>query len=281
MTDAGNEQQRDYWNGKDSREWVVEADRFDAMLAPFADLLLDAAAPTSTDRVLDVGCGNGATTLAAARRAAQGEAVGFDISEPMLGVARERAAAEGLSHARFVLGDAQTDALDGPYDSVISRFGIMFFADPVAAFTNLRDALAPGGRATFVCWQSVPANPWVMVPTAAILEHVPPPEMLAPDTPGPFRFCESGSLDAVLGAAGFVDVRSTGHRQPMLLGGPSTYEDAVEFVVGGGMTRRALGDAPEDVRARALDAMRDALVPYRVDEGIRLDAAVWLVEASR
>ena len=285
MTESANQEQRDYWNGPDSSEWVVEADRFDAMLAPWGERVLDAGALAAGERVLDVGCGNGATTLAAAARVGapngdgDGEATGFDISAAMLEVARSRAAAQGAGNARFVVGDAQTDPLGGPYDVVISRFGIMFFADPVAAFANIRSALVPGGRAAFLCWRSMFDNEWVMVPTGAALEHVPAPEPPPPDAPGPFRFGAEGSLAAALTAAGFSDVTSDALDAPMLLGGPSSFEEAYEFIAGGGMTRRVLGTAPDEAKTGALAAMRDALVPFATDDGIRMNAAVWLVRA--
>jgi len=277
MTNGENAEQREYWNGDNSREWVVEADRFDGMLAPFSDILLEAAAPADGDRVLDIGCGNGATTLAAARRVGSGAVTGFDISAPMLDVARGRASSLGMDNTTFTLGDAQTDALDGPYDVVVSRFGIMFFADPGAAFANIRSAITSGGRAAFLCWRPMAENEWMSVPTAAALEHLPPPEVPAPDAPGPFRFCEAGSLPTMLEEAGFVDVSSEAIDTPVLLGGPGTFDEACAFLEGNGVTRRLLGDAPADVRARALEAMRDALVPFRTDDGVSLNGAVWLV----
>ena len=287
MTESANQEQREYWNSSDSREWVMEADRFDAMLAEWGERVLDAGALAAGERVLDVGCGNGATTLGAAARVGppksagegDGEATGFDISEPMLEVARSRAAARGTANARFVVGDAQTDPLGGPYDVAISRFGIMFFADPVAAFANIRSALVPGGRAAFLCWRSMFDNEWVMVPTGAALEHVPAPEPPPPDAPGPFRFGAEGSLAAALTAAGFSDVTSDALDAPMLLGGPSSFDEAYEFIAGGGMTRRVLGAAPDEAKIQALAAMRDALVPFATDDGIRMNAAVWLVRA--
>jgi SAM-dependent methyltransferase len=279
MAPDANEQQREYWNGDESREWVVESDRFDAMLAPFVDLLLGAASLADDDHVIDIGCGNGATTLAAARRVGDGDATGFDISAPMVGVAQRRAASLDVSNARFTLGDAQVDALGGPYDVAMSRFGIMFFADPVAAFTNIRSALAPGARAAFLCWRPMIDNEWMFVPTAAALALVPPPDLPGPDAPGPFRFGEAGSLASTLEDAGFVDVSSESIDTAMLLGGPGTFDEACAFLEGNGITRRVLGDAPADLRQRAIAAMRDALAPFQTDEGVRMNGAVWLVRA--
>ena len=159
----------------------------------------------------------------------------------------------------------------------MSRFGIMFFADSVAAFANIRAALTPGGRATFLCWRSALDNEWVAVPSGVLLQHLPPPGPAGANDPGPFRFCEDGSLAAALSEAGFGDVCSEAVDASMLLGGPCSFDDAVAFISEGGMTRRLLGDAPEEAVGPALDALRDALEPYRTDEGIRMNAAVWLV----
>lgn len=285
MTESANQEQREYWNGSDSHEWIVEADRYDAMLAPYGETVLDAAELTGGEHVLDVGCGGGATTLGAAARVGasdgdgDGDAVGFDISAPMLEVARTRASARGISNARFMLGDAQTDALGGPYDIAISRFGIMFFADPVAAFANLRSALAPGGRVALLCWRPMLDNEWIVVPTAAALEHVPPPEPPPPNSPGPFRFGEEGSLGAALAAAGFTEVTSDAVDGPMLVGGPGSFDDAYDFLKGSGITRRVLSDAPDEAKTQAFAAMRDALLPFATDEGVRMNGAMWLVRA--
>jgi SAM-dependent methyltransferase len=251
------------------------------MLEDFGSTLLDAAALGSGERVLDVGCGNGATTLgAAALVGTDGEATGFDLSAPMLDVARRRVADRGVGNARFVRGDAQTEALGGPYDAAISRFGIMFFADSAAAFRNIRASLRPGGRVTFLCWRSLPENDWMLVPVSAILAHVPAPELPAPDSPGPFRFADEGSLDAVLRDAGFEGVASEAIDALPLVGGPGSLDDAVRFVSHSGIARRALGEADGDLRTRALDAVREAMAPYVTDEGVRMRGAVWLVRAT-
>jgi SAM-dependent methyltransferase len=280
VTDPTNEQQREYWNGSDSREWVDDADTYDATLAPFKDLLLAAATPAPGERVLDIGCGNGATTLAAAGLVGDGTALGVDLSAPMLEVARSRAAAGGHRNARFVVADAQIDPLEGPHDVAVSRFGIMFFEDPVAAFRNIRGALKPGGRVAFVCWRAMLENEWLAVPNGALLQHLPPPEPPGPSAPGPFRFCDEGSLSSVLGTAGFTDASAEAVDAPMLVGGPGSIDDALAFVLRSGMARGLLANASDDQRRRATDAARDALVPYQTDRGVELNGAVWVVRAQ-
>ena len=151
-----NSDQSRSWNGPTGEHWAAEAERYDAMLAPFVGPIVAAAAPQPGEAVLDVGCGNGALALAFAEQVAPGGRVtGVDLSEPMLAEARRRADAAGRGDVTFVRADAQTAALPGPFDVVVSRFGVMFFDDPTAAFTNLAASLRPGGRIVFVCWQDL------------------------------------------------------------------------------------------------------------------------------
>jgi ubiquinone/menaquinone biosynthesis C-methylase UbiE len=168
-----NTDMAEYWNGRPADVWVTEAERFDSMLAPFGRRLLTAAVLEPGERVLDVGCGNGAVSLEAARAVAPGGLVtGIDLSAPMLGVARRRAEEQGMD-IDFVQRDAQTASFDQPFDVVVSRFGVMFFDDPEVAFANLAKAARSGGRLSFVCWQEMFANEWIAVRNlSSDLRHV-------------------------------------------------------------------------------------------------------------
>jgi SAM-dependent methyltransferase len=168
---SANEQQAEHWNGSEDGHWVAHADRYDRQLAPFADALFERIKLTPSDRILDVGCGCGATTIAAANFASR--AVGVDLSQAMLAVARERARTSGLTNTEFMLADAQTYPFESEsFDIVISRFGVMFFDDTTAAFANLRSSMVAGGRLAFVCWQPLEANEWLLVPGLAAAQHV-------------------------------------------------------------------------------------------------------------
>jgi SAM-dependent methyltransferase len=279
MLRMSNAEQVEYWNGPEGQHWVDREAQFDAMLAPFIDRILDAAGIQPTDRVLDIGCGNGATSRAAAARA--GSVVGVDISAPMIERARSQAAAAGITNLEFIQADAQEHSFRAEFDVIVSRFGVMFFADPVAAFTNLASALVPGGRLAFACWQDLLANEWVAVAGMTLIPIVGPPDMPPPDAPGPFAFADRGRVADILDSAGFSGVEFDDVQIPLLLGGGLDVDATVEFFGEGGMAKRFLANADDATRARALDAVRDALEPFATDAGVCLGSAAWLVRANR
>jgi SAM-dependent methyltransferase len=282
--DPANAEQADYWNGDDSKHWVDAQDKYDAMLAPYIDRILSSVALTSADRVLDIGCGCGATTLAAAGVVSTGEAVGIDLSKAMIERARQRAIDAGVGNARFEVADAQTFKLAVPFNAAISRFGVMFFTDPVAAFRNLHDVLWPAGRIVFVCWQDAAHNEWASVPMATILQHVPPPagaEPPPPGAPGPFAFADPDRVRSVLTDAGFTDVTLDEVKDKLVIGGGGGIDEAVDFIAHSGVARRTMGDAAPEARKAALTAVRAALAPYASPDGVRLGAGAWLVTAKR
>ena len=277
MTNA-NRDQIEYWNSDKSRHWVEQQWRYDAMLEPYAGRLLGAAEIAPHERVLDVGCGTGTTTLAAAVGAQ--DALGVDISEPMIARARDRAREQGLQNARFEVADAQTAPFEADsHDVVISRFGVMFFDDPVAAFANMRTAVRRNGRTVFVCWQNLADNDWVLVPGTAAAAHVPPPDVGESGAPGPFALGDAERLRALLTRAGFGDVGIQPLADAILLGGVGTVDDAVDFFRSTSMARNLFAQASPDEVARAIDAVRAALAPHETPEGVRLGAAAWLVHA--
>ena len=276
-----NQQQVEAWNGGESVHYVDHADRYDRQLAPFADALLDAVGPVRTDRVLDVGCGCGATTLAAARAA--GVVLGVDVSVPLLEVARARAAS--LGNVDFVVADAQTHRFDdGAFDVVISQFGSMFFDEPVAAFANLHRSLAPGGRLALVTWQELAANEWLTVVASAVARRAELPSLGGRSNgPGMFFLQDPDETSALLGSAGFTDVEIEPLSPSLLLAGGGTLDESVDFLVGMGMVRGLLGRI-EDAADRdvALEEVRAALGEHlELGVGVRLGAAGWLVTARR
>jgi SAM-dependent methyltransferase len=278
---TANHDQLEHWNDREATgDWVTNQERYDRMLEPFAGLILDAAALSPGEQVLDVGCGCGATTLAAARAVSPGTAAGIDLSAAMLARARENAAKADLSNASFEQADAQVHRFSASYDAVISRFGVMFFADPVAAFANLRAATRPGGRLAFACWQPLADNEWLLVPLTALAKHVPVPEPDGPDVPGMFSLSTTDRLRQVLSAAGWQHISAASERTPILIGG-GTLDDAMGFLRGRAIVRSMLADVDQATRDRAMESVRDALAGHADGDEVRLDASVWLVTAQR
>jgi SAM-dependent methyltransferase len=278
---AFNEAQRTRWNGIDGEYWALEQDRLDRTLAPVTGPLLAFAEPRAASTVLDVGCGCGATTIELASAVGpSGRVIGVDISEPMLARAQERL--RGFANTTCLLGDAADLPLqDCGAELMVSRFGVMFFGDPIAAFANLRTGLVPGGRVRFACWRPIHENPWQQVPLDAVYEHAPRLPKPDPEEPGPFSFADVTRVTRVLTAAGFTPPTFTPLDIQLDIAGGGTLEDAVLQSSRMGSAKRALADQPEDVRCLAIESIRRALTPYATAAGVKLPAALWLVAAGR
>jgi|SRR5579883_328994 len=267
-----------YWNEQAGPRWVAAQKRLDATFAPLTATLIDFAAPQASDRVLDIGCGCGATVLALASRAR--DVTGVDISKVMLDVARERVAQAGLANASLLLADAATHPFEpASFDLGFSRFGVMFFDDSVAAFAAIRRALRPGGRLAFITWRRFSENPWFLVPYLAVKALLPPQPPADPTAPGPFRFAEADTLRRVLGDAGFSAIELTRHDTTVPLAGPGEIDRAVQFAMEIGPVTRALAAGDEEARAAAPAAIREALRPHESAAGILLGISTWLVSA--
>jgi len=273
---AGNEAQIEYWNGKAGQTWVRSMDRIDHMLAPITRRLLERAAVVAGERVIDVGCGCGSTTLELVRRGAL--VFGVDVSEPMLALAKERAAAAGLKNVAFKRADAATQPLTPDHELVFSRFGVMFFADPVAAFANLRTGLTPNGRLVFVCWQAMRENAWMSTAGEAVTAFLPKPATPPdPRAPGPFAFADRDDVHRILSAAGFGSIEIEDLRTTLHVG--DDLDQAMDFQKDVGPVARALAELEGETRARAMAAAREALAKRLGPGGIDLGAACWLVTA--
>jgi SAM-dependent methyltransferase len=275
-----NGDQDAYWNGEEASHWVAEVDRYDEMLQPFNQHLLPVAKVERTDTMLDIGCGCGATTFAAAQLAPDGLVVGIDLSRPMIEVATDRARRTVVGNVRFSHGDVEVHPFKASaFDRAISRFGVMFFGDPVAAFSNNAGSLRPSGTLTFVCWQEALRNEWIVVPGAAVAAHVPLPDLPDGDAPGPFSLADPARIRGVLGRSGFDHVDIAAVEVPLRLG--ATVEDTVAFLATTGMGRVVLTDVEAPTRTRALAALSQALRPYVSGDGVRLGSRAWLVTAGR
>ncbi len=278
---AFNEYQRERWNGIDGEYWTSHQDRLDRTLTPVLAPLLAFAAPRAGSTVIDAGCGCGATTIELARAVGpSGRVIAIDLSGPMLAVAAQRL--RPFAHATCRLGDATELPLgDLGADLIVSRFGVMFFGDPVAAFANLRTALAQGGRLRFACWRPIQENPWLQIPLHAVYEHVPRLPKPDPEEPGPFSLGDPARVTRILTAAGFSAAAFTPLDIEMDLAAGGTLDDAVLQSSAMGPAKKALVDQPDDVRAAALESIRRVLTPHASAAGVKLPGAVWLVAAER
>ncbi len=280
--DAGpNFREIAYWNSEAVGNWVAEQERMDASLAPVAAAALARAAPRPGERVIDVGCGCGATVLALAEAVGrQGRVLGVDISRAMLGRARERAAAAGFGQVRLERADASMfQFAPEAADLVFSRFGVMFFRNPVDAFANLRRATRPDGRLVFVAWRTLDENPFFTVALRAALAFVPPPPRPPADEPSPFAFADASRVRGILERAGWRDVAHERLDLMLRVAPPGGAAEAAARAVRMGPASRALGDAPDMVRAEARAAIASALAQHDGPDGIALGAAIWLVSA--
>jgi ubiquinone/menaquinone biosynthesis C-methylase UbiE len=271
-----NAEQIEFWNGTAATGWVDNQDQMDALLEPLSQSALARAALKSGDAVLDVGCGCGATSLQMARVGAR--VTGIDISAPMLASARERAAAAKLDIS-FVLADASTHAFEPIYDLLFSRFGVMFFANPVAAFTNLRTALVTGGRMAFICWQAPRENAWMSAPAAAVADLLPPTPAADPHAPGPFAFADRAYLTGVLAQAGFAEVKIDGVEAQLLLG--RSVDEAMTFALRVGPLSRPLAALGDDAKQQAVTALRRQFTQHERNGAVRLGARCWVVTGRR
>nr|WP_296064997.1 class I SAM-dependent methyltransferase [uncultured Actinoplanes sp.] len=240
---------------------------YDAELARYNPLLHRAWAVQPHDRVLDIGCGAGQTTRRAARSAPAGSAVGIDVSEAAI------ARAEPLPNVGFVCGDAQTYAFDpGGFDLAISRFGTMFFGDPVAAFANIARALRPGGRLVMLVWQAADRNEWYVAIHRALGSR-------ADAGPDPFTLADPGVIETVLGAAGFADITVTDVAEPLYYGpDPGA---ALDWVRGFTSVSTLLSHQDPTAAAATLDRLRDVFAAHQTGDGVWFDSRAWLVTARR
>jgi SAM-dependent methyltransferase len=280
---VANEQQARFWQEEGGPAWVEDEESHDLMLEPFEVRLLAALDAQPGERVLDVGCGFGTTSLDVARAVApDGKVVGVDLSEAMVGRARERAAVASATNVSFRCGDAQTDDLGRPFDAVVSRFGLMFFDDPATAFGNLAAATRPGGRLSFLCWRPMAENPWFAVPAAVVVASLPePPPPSSPLEPGPFGLADATVVSGVLERAGWTDVSATPFDTAVRPDGGRGLDGAVEHVRKGRIGRMLAAQLPPDRAAEVLEHVRDALAPYERDGIVRLPGAAWCVAARR
>jgi SAM-dependent methyltransferase len=280
---VGHDQNADqiaYWNGPGGQRWADRQQSQDIVLAPVADVLIDRARPKAGERIIDIGCGAGATTVMFAQKVGpSGHVLGLDISAPMLARARE-VAPEGLP-VEFMLADATVYPFEpAGFDLLGSRFGVMFFAEPALSFANMRKALKPSGRLVFACWRDPRDNPFFMVPLQAAYQHVPKLPPVGPEDPGPFAFASETRVNRILSEAGFTGIAMEPCDLQLDIAVGRGVDAAVQGALEIGPASRALQDQPAELRGAATHSMREALTPFAVGQSVMLRASIWIVTAA-
>ena len=283
MSDAPgtNAPQIEYWNEVAGPKWVALSDLINAQIEPLGHVAMERLALKQGEHVLDVGCGCGHTSRdLAGRVGVSGRVLGVDVSDVMLADARARSA--GLEQLDFLSADAQTHVFtEGVFDVLFSRFGVMFFSEPQAAFSNLFVALKPGGRLGFICWQEPGANPWMSIPGRAAAAHIEMESPSDPHAPGPFAFADRERVQRVMEGAGFEGVSVDSHETSVRVGGGLEFEACVEFVLQLGPAAAAIRQADATLSSAIRNSVSEAVRPFWHGDGLQMDAAVWVVSGER
>lgn len=272
-----NQAQKEFWNGPAGEGWVSGQESMDRSLSGVTDALMDRAGIKAGERVIDIGCGTGETSLlAGAAVGAAGAVLGIDISAPMTGLAAKRAKEGALSQVSFKVADAQVDPLMGDADLALSRFGVMFFEDPVAAFANLRAHMAKNGRLCFACWQSPKLNQWVSLPMSVVRKYVTDDAPRDPHAPGPFAFADPARLERLLSEAGWrdIDIEPVDFEMPW----GASIEAAASGLVERGPVRPLVEELPAETVQKIVDDIAAALP--KQDGTIGLSGAIFVVTAK-
>jgi SAM-dependent methyltransferase len=270
-----NSTQIDAWNGRVGEKWARLQVRLDQMLAEVTVALRDRVGNVAGQRVLDIGCGNGETC--AIWLAGGAEVTGVDVSAPMLAVAAKLTAGK----ATLIQADASVWKGEALFDLAVSRFGVMFFDDPAAAFTTIASNLRPGGRLVFACWRAANENEWARVPLGAVSDLLPAAPPPLPHAPGPFALCDRPRLEGILQQAGFSDITIEPRDLPVYFARQGGLDTAVPLAMQMGPTGAALGEVSNEVKAVAAERLKVALTPHAQDGVVTLGGAIWLVQASR
>lgn len=283
MSEKTNAPMAEFWNGEGGSKWLSFEDRLEASLKVFGDKALACADVQAGQRVLDIGCGCGPTTLELARLVGKsGRATGLDISTRLTTKAENNARAAGVSNVEFECADAQTKNFgDESFDLVFSRFGVMFFDDPVRAFANLRSALAPGGRLLFAAWASREQNSWVAEPLQRVMKHIELPDPPAADAPGPFSLGNPQRVKTILDEAGYRDITIDAFSPPLIVG--ADIPEAVHFLMNMSPSGGAISAANPDqetLERIAADLAR-MLEVHQARDSVAMGATALIVSAQK
>lgn len=277
-----NSEMSEYWNGAGGKKWVGLHEKTNEFIMPLGQNAIDLAAIEEGELVLDIGCGCGKTSFDIANIVGQtGHVNGLDISRVMINEARAHKRLSGVKNVTFQCADAQSLELEAMlYDLVYSRFGVMFFDDPIAAFSNIRSSLDKTGRLAFTCWQSPLDNQWISLPLSIVLKYIPPVEQTDMNAPGPFAFADAQRVSTILNTAGFSNIQVSPYKTPVTFG--HNIADAAHALTQLGPAANSITNSELDAEttSKILNDLQWALEPYVTDNGIMLGAATWVVTAE-
>jgi ubiquinone/menaquinone biosynthesis C-methylase UbiE len=277
-----NIKQKQFWSGAGGDVWVDKQREMDIMLNPLGERVIQGLDLKEETKILDIGCGCGATTLEIAKLVNQGEVIGVDISEPMLERATQTASDMALTNISYQVKDVQVDEMPNNYfDIAFSRFGVMFFEDPFEAFKNINHSLKDDGQLSFVCWQHASLNPWQSLSIQVIKEFLDLPAP-PPKSPGPFAFEDKSYIEEILNASGFRDIEIKDNQEDIVMfSGKSIREACEDYLTINPVVTEMLKNSPSELREEILEALIGKFSDYHKDDGLLFPSATWVVSARK
>jgi ubiquinone/menaquinone biosynthesis C-methylase UbiE len=277
-----NIKQKQFWSGAGGDVWVDKQREMDIMLNPLGERVIQGLDLKEETKILDIGCGCGATTLEIAKIVNQGEVIGVDISEPMLERATQTASDMALTNISYQVKDVQVDEMPNNYfDIAFSRFGVMFFEDPFEAFNNINHSLKDDGQLSFVCWQHASLNPWQSLSIQVIKEFLDLPAP-PPKSPGPFAFEDKSYIEEILNASGFRDIEIKDNQEDIVMfSGKSIREACEDYLTINPVVTEMLKNSPSELREEILEALIGKFSNYHKDDGLLFPSATWIVTAKK
>ena len=277
-----NIKQKEFWSGAGGDVWVNKQKEMDIMLNPLGQRAIDKLDLSNGKRILDIGCGCGATTLEIAKMIPEGKIIGVDISEPMLNQARKDALEMSLSNTEFVVQDVQTDEISkDAFDIAFSRFGVMFFEDSYVAFKNINNALKIGGQLSFVCWQEPLLNPWQSLSIQVIKQFIDLPAP-APKSPGPFAFEDKSYIEDILDRSNFKEINIDDNQEEIIMfSGKSLKEASEDYLTINPVVTEMLKNSPKELKEEILEALIIKFSDFHEDHGLVFPSATWIVTAKK
>lgn len=273
--------QSEYWNGSAGKKWASLADNQDTLLGKLGEAAMDAGSLSNAQSVLDIGCGSGGSTFEISRRIGSGGAVwGVDISKPMLDIAITRLTNHDIGNVKFSEADVTTlDFTNHSFDRAFSRFGVMFFEDPVASFVNIANSLKPNGKLAFCCWRSLSKNEWFELPLNVGLKYCAPPNQVDPHAPGPMAFKDQDRINSILNASGFTKVSIHDHESKLVVG--PTPEIAASNLTDVGPLSRLMQNSDNHIKMLVQTKLEKQLMEHVTSRGVELNSNIWIVTANK